>query len=127
ALDEEEEEKTNKRAFLEKYNRMLNARKNKSTYFDHQCSKRTCNPMNEKQMIANGLIRSKSGGPHQLRNGSASSFNEKSRDLNLDSTMFVCEYGTMHLCNKNVPSSWYRDTVPYSPCELVSTHTGEIC
>ena len=125
ARKNQEEEEANKHAFLEKYNRMLSARKNRSTYYEHQCEKRKCNPMTEAQMVSAGLLSHPRNGGGSYSGGGGST--NSPRISFLDSTMFVCEYGTMHLCNKNVPPSWYKETVPYSPCDLVTTHTGEIC
>ena len=120
-MDDASEAEANKKMFFAKYERMANARKNRSTFFNHQCCKKTCNPITEKQMVMLGLLRSTTVSSAQGGAGFKGSY------ANIDSTMFVCEYGTMHLCNKNVPSSWYADTIPYSPCDLVSTHTQEIC
>ena len=116
AIDNASNDERDRLAFVAKYQRMAKVRANKLTHFEHQCSKKTCNPMTETQMIVMGML------APTPRNTSVGSIKT------IDPTIYVCKYGTLHACNtKTVPSSWYVDVIPYSPCDLISTHSGEIC
>jgi hypothetical protein len=117
---EKEKNQSESMRFLEKCHKMINVVPNRTKTYGHKCSLEICNPMNEFQLIKKNVVPS-----NYFENYS---WTDKCKT---DPSIYVCRYGTMHFCTKNVPVEWYASPdsgIPFSRCDFsCSAQTGEIC